>query len=161
MKHHYFRPIVSVLIAFCSLLPTERTLGQDTTDQLNDITTQFNLLLEQRVSDLNTELAGVNIALFDVHTLYQDVFPNEFTNLTSGCIQGPALSPFIAPTSICNNPDEFVYIDNVHPTSAAARRIGDVAFDALDDNVANLADEIFIFGDSLSDRHNLFGTVKV
>ncbi|MEA5534538.1 SGNH/GDSL hydrolase family protein [Crocosphaera sp. XPORK-15E] len=156
MNQQHSRTIVSVLVGLCSLLPTTKILAQDVTGQLNEITTQFNLLLEQEISDLNSELAGVNIALFDVNTLYKDVFPNEFTNFTSGCIQGPPLSPFIAPTSICDNPDEFVYIDNTHPTSAAAGRIADVALEALDMGVVDSVNEIFIFGDSLSDRNNLF-----
>lgn len=156
MNQQQRHAIVGISVCLCSLLPTSKTLAVNITDQLNSLTTEFNLLLDREIATLNTELTDVNIALFDANTLYREVFPNEFINTNSGCIQGPPLSPFVAPTSICDNPDQFVYIDNIHPTSAAASRIADVALEALNDDVEAVINEVFIFGDSLNDRNNLF-----
>lgn len=101
---------------------------------------------------MNGELTGINIALADVYTLYRDVLPNEFANSDSECFQGP----LSAPTSICNNPDSFIFLDNIHPTSATHSRIADISFAVLDNAVKASVDEVFIFGDSLSDRNNFY-----
>lgn len=156
MNKQYFRAIAISLLAWGNLCLVEKAQASEFTDQVNLLTIDFNQRLGQGITGLNQNLSEANISLFDTYSLYKNDFPNEFTNTTDACIQGPPLAPSSAPTSICNNPSEYVYFDDVHPTSAAANRIADIANDALDPGVVSALDEVFIFGDSLSDRNNLF-----
>lgn len=126
------------------------------TEELNQLTAEFNTLLDQEIEALNGTLPDSNISLFDVNTLFADVLPNEF-DTSQSCVQGPPLAPASAPTSICDNPDEFLLFDEVHPTSAAHSRIADTAIAALDPAVMAQTTNLMIFGDSLSDVGNVFG----
>ncbi len=126
------------------------------TEELNQLTSEFNTLLDQEIETLNGTLPDSNISLFDVNTLFADVLPNEF-DTSQSCVQGPPLAPASAPTSICDSPNEFLLFDEVHPTSAAHSRIADTAIAALDPGIMAQTNSLVIFGDSLSDVGNVFG----
>ena len=46
-----------------------------------------------------------------------------FTNVINGCLSG---------SRICGKPDEFLFWDGIHPTTAAHRVLGERAFYALE-----------------------------
>ena len=126
------------------------------TEELNQLTAEFNTLLDQEIDTLNNTLLGSNISLLDVNMLV-DLLPNELAETTQSCVQGPFLTPTLAPTSICTNPDEFLLFDEVHPTTFVHSRIADTAVTALAPDVIDQTTNLVIFGDSLSDVGNVFG----
>ena len=148
---------VSMTIVACSTLSYMQSAKANASGQLHGHTTAFNSILEQEVSSLSNTFPDVRIALLDANTLFADVLPGEFSEPVQSCVQGPPLAPASAPTSICNNPADYIFFDEVHPTTAAHERIADVAIAAIDATIPGDVTELFIFGDSLSDRGNVFG----
>ncbi|WP_396593868.1 SGNH/GDSL hydrolase family protein [Brevundimonas sp. R86498] len=69
---------------------------------------------------------GTNIILFDVakvsDLLAADPGRFGFTNVTQSCFTG---------TSVCSNPDSYLYFDGVHPTAAGHRLFAALADDYL------------------------------
>ena len=85
---------------------------------LSGLTTFFNHELEALLA-----AAGLSTRLFDAEALVASAAADPaafgFTNTTDSCLS--ALSP--VPT-VCPNPDEYIYWDDVHPTSAAHQTLG-------------------------------------
>ena len=148
---------VGATVMACSTFGYVQGAKADPSGQLHGHTTAFNSILEQQVSALEDTLPDASIALFDVNTLFSDVLPGEFAEPVESCVQGPPLAPASAPTSICNNPGDYIFFDEVHPTTEAHGRIADVAIAAIEQTISGEITELFIFGDSLSDRGNVFG----
>ncbi|MEM8505748.1 MAG: SGNH/GDSL hydrolase family protein [Cyanobacteria bacterium P01_D01_bin.1] len=129
-------------------------------DELTGITTAFNVALDNELDGLSVTLPDAQIALLDVSTLFTDELLIEFAQTVQSCVQGPPLAPASEPTSICINPSEYLFFDEIHPTATAHSAIGERAIEAVDQS---LSEEViagmtglFIFGDSLSDRGNVF-----
>lgn len=135
----------------------QSTVALTITEELNQLTTEFNTLLDQEITTLNVNLLGSNISLVDVNTLFADVLPNELTEINQSCIQGTPLAHAVAPTSICSNPENFLYYDEVHPTTTVHNRIAETAIATLSPEVLNQASKLILFGDSLTDVGNIFG----
>jgi phospholipase/lecithinase/hemolysin len=78
-------------------------------------------LLSQQYSDLQ-------IVTLDANRLYRDAIANPaafgFTNVISACLSG---------SRACSNPDQFLFWDGIHPTTAAHRILGEAAFSAIQD----------------------------
>lgn len=127
------------------------------TDELTQLTHEFNSQLAQEVDTLDESLADSNISLLDVDTLFSDILPAELANTVQSCVEGPPLAHAVFPTSICADPENFLYFDEVHPTTLVHSRIADTAIAALDTGVINQTDRLFVFGDSFSDKGNVFG----
>ena len=136
-----------------SMQPAQATVAKE----LSQLTADFNLRLSAEIETITTSLPDIHIALLDVETLFADVLPTEFTETTQSCVQGPPLAPASAPSSICPNPHEYLFFDEVHPTAQAHGRIADSAIAAIAQDIPGEVTELFIFGDSLSDRGNVFG----
>lgn len=81
---------------------------------------EFNLLLSAQLDRLESDL-GVTIYRFDVHDLFTRAIANpaEFglTNVTD-----PALDPLTG--IVVANPDEYLFWDSVHPTTAVHAIMG-------------------------------------
>ncbi|WP_392534432.1 SGNH/GDSL hydrolase family protein [Nostoc sp. C117] len=95
----------------------------------SDLTTTINLL--------NQELSPeTHIIPLDVNSLYNRIIasPKEFsfTNVTDSCIGDLSVVPIKVPVKpvVCN-PDQFLFWDEVHPTTATHQLIGELAFLAL------------------------------
>ena len=80
-----------------------------------NLTQAFNAALDGAVAQLRS-LPGIDIARLDAYALLNDLIarPDAFglTNVTDGCIT-PSRAPFT-----CQQPDEFVFWDGIHPTKA-------------------------------------------
>lgn len=94
---------------------------------LTALSTQHNALLSQVVADVS------QVTLFDVNGLFDQVLAGGFgfSNVTDPCLQG-----FVAPipglTGLpCDNPSEFLFWDNIHPTTRAHGQIAEAVFAEL------------------------------
>jgi phospholipase/lecithinase/hemolysin len=105
----------------------------------------FNTFSSEHNSSLNTELQvlsqqlspDINIIELNVNSLFDRIVaaPEEFgfTNVTNSCIsEDLSVVPIDVPTQqVFCNPEEFLFWDEVHPTTTAHKLIGELAFSAL------------------------------
>lgn len=105
-------------------LPGTRTTERSNT--LNDLTKKHNSGLAASLNGLRQQLSDINITYVDVNSLFNQVANNPkkfgFTNVTNPC-----LSQY----SKCNNPNEYLFWDNIHPTSAAHKLLVELALKRL------------------------------
>ncbi|WP_293040481.1 SGNH/GDSL hydrolase family protein [Moorena sp. SIO1F2] len=97
-------------------IPLSLRLGSVLSTGLTDLTDQHNSLLDSTLNLLSQSLADINLISFDANNLFNQILTNPgnfgFTNVTEGCLDE---TTFIA----CANPDEFVFWDSIHPTTAS------------------------------------------
>jgi thermolabile hemolysin len=93
---------------------------------LSSLSQAHNQGLRRSLKMLTQQHSHLEIVTLDASTLYRDAIANPsafgFTNVMSSCMLS---SP------PCGNPDQFLFWDGIHPTTAAHRIIGDTAFSAL------------------------------
>lgn len=102
-------------------------------NQLNSLTEVHNSLLEQQLNNLNTSLSGIELTTLDANSLFREIInePSQFgfTNIDNSCLLN-FQSGFIF-DGVCDNPNEFVFWDDVHPTGATNQLIAQLALDTL------------------------------
>lgn len=83
------------------------------------------------VADALTLFFGAEVTVFDGQALFDDISANPglygLANTSQPCIR-PSEAPFR-----CENPSEYLYWDNIHPTAAVHRILGDAVIDAWTD----------------------------
>ncbi|WP_242058132.1 MULTISPECIES: SGNH/GDSL hydrolase family protein [Nostoc] len=115
------------------LLANLPDLGQlpatrNTTNSVNlsALTQAHNQSLRRSLKVLIQQNPQLQIATLDANSLYRDAITNPaafgFTNVIGSCVSG---------SSICNNPEHFLFWDGIHPTTAAHRIIGENAFTTI------------------------------
>lgn len=76
-----------------------------------------------------SQQADVNIIPVDVNSLFNRAIttPSDFgfTNVTDACL---------TQASVCSNSDEYLFWDDIHPTTAAHELVGELAFSAVESN---------------------------
>ena len=74
-----------------------------------------------------SQQSGANIIPVDVNSLFEQAIANpqqfNFTNVTQSCL---------TQTSVCATPDKYLFWDDIHPTTAAHKFVGELAFSTLD-----------------------------
>lgn len=109
---------------------------RDISTVLNQLTQAHNALLTAKLSSFGQSQPSTKIISLDVNTLFADVLANPsafgLTNVTEPCLTN--FKPGFQFDGICSNPDEFLFWDDVHPTSAAYRLVSDVALAALNNS---------------------------
>ena len=101
-----------------------------TINTLNNLSEAHNAglsqLLNQFGNDFNTNLTNLNLISLEVNSLFSQATSGElgFSNTTAPCFNFNA-------GSICNNPDEYLFWDAQHPTTAAHRLVANAALTAL------------------------------
>ncbi|EAZ92088.1 SGNH/GDSL hydrolase family protein [Crocosphaera chwakensis] len=93
-------------------------------DCLNELTMAHNNGLASLLSSFS---ANVNIIQIDLNTLFNNTIENPspiFTNVTDPCFNTNT-------SEVCNNPNQFLFWDNSHPTAAGHQLIADTAFQSL------------------------------
>jgi thermolabile hemolysin len=97
---------------------------------LSSITSAHNQALAKVLQQLEQQTQA-KILTLDTHKLYEEAIKNPakfgFTNVTSACVNGSA---------ICQNPDQFLFWDGIHPTAATHRILGEQAFAAFETQVS-------------------------
>ena len=112
-------------------------LQQDVSTPLNQLTFAHNELLSAKLDVFGQSRPDVNIISLDINSLFADILasPGEFglTNTTDSCLIN--FQPGFLFDGVCDQPDEFFFWDDTHPTTAAYEIISDFALAALDDDV--------------------------
>ncbi len=62
------------------------------------------------------------------------------TNVTDQCFSATAISVFL-----CNNPDEYLFWDNLHPTTKAHKLIADAAYATIEKEFKSTPEPSTIF----------------
>lgn len=97
---------------------------------LTTLTTIHNVALATALSQLSSSNPGVNIIPVDINSLFNRAIANPgefgFNNITGSCVIGDLQNI----TSVCNNPNDFLFFDVVHPTTNAHRLVADTVFSA-------------------------------
>ncbi len=100
-----------------------RNVDSQISSGLNALTEAHNLGLAANLDSLSQK-SDINIIPVDVNSLFNEVItaPGEFgfTNVTDSCL-----------SVACANPDEFLFWDDIHPTTTAHELVGELAVSAL------------------------------
>ncbi|WP_293114689.1 SGNH/GDSL hydrolase family protein [Moorena sp. SIO4G3] len=109
-------------------IPQGLRLGSVLSTGLTDLTEQHNSLLDSTLNVLSQSLPDINLIFFDEYDLFNQVVTNPgnfgFTNVTGTCLDE---ATFIA----CANPDEFIFWDSTHPTTASNQILAEFTLAAL------------------------------
>ena len=101
------------------------TFNSPISSTLNDLTEAHNSGLAAKLDFLSQE-PDINIIPLDVNSQFNRAIahPGEFgfTNVTDSCL---------TTSSVCANPDEYLFWDDIHPTTAGHKLVGDLAYSAL------------------------------
>ena len=106
-------------------LPGTRTIERS--HALDDLTHKHNSELAASINGLHQQLSSdINIRYLDVNSLFNQIINNPhkfgFKNVTRPC-----LSKY----SICKNSNEYLFWDNIHPTTATHKLLMELAFSIL------------------------------
>jgi phospholipase/lecithinase/hemolysin len=131
-------------------LPLTRGINQQlpgTSDFFDNLTKVHNTSLATTLADLDKSLKDINLISFDVNSAFTTVLNNPgqfgFTDTTNSCFQR-------SPLSLCSfNPNEqnkFFFWDDIHPTTATHKVIGDFAFETIAANSKPVPESSTIVG---------------
>lgn len=103
------------------------TPADDRSSALSALTEAHNSGLAGALDSLSQNLGPVtNIIPLDVNAVFNRAIADPaqfgFTNVTNACLDN-----FV----VCDNPDEFLFWDNLHPTAAGHQLLGKAAFAAV------------------------------
>ncbi|MUH00589.1 phospholipase [Scytonema sp. UIC 10036] len=108
--------------------PRGLSLGSNEANLRTQVSQEFNASLAAALSNLSQTLPGINLITFDSAALFQDAIANPakygFTNVTESCINPVNLT-------ICANPNNYLFWDNLHPTTTAHAILGELVFTKL------------------------------
>lgn len=111
---------------------------EDIPSILNQLTFDHNELLSTKLSGFSESQPNANIVALDVNTLFADAIANPdafgLTNVTDTCLIN--FQPGFIFDGICDNPEEFLFFDDIHPTTTAYEFISDFALAALNETPA-------------------------
>jgi phospholipase/lecithinase/hemolysin len=102
--------------------------------QLTTLSTSNNALLATTLGNLSL-VPGVNIIPVDINSLFNQVLasPEEFgfKNVTTPCVIGDGNSIRAGNYTVCNNPNDYLFYDAVHPTTNAQRLVAQATLSAI------------------------------
>jgi len=106
-------------------LPATRSSANSA--HLSALTATYNQGLRRALKLLNQQYSDLQIVTLDANALYREAIANPaafgFSNVTSACLSG---------ASSCGKPDQFLFWDGIHPTTAAHQVIAERAFSILE-----------------------------
>jgi thermolabile hemolysin len=105
-------------------LPATRNTANSA--NLTALTRAHNQGLRQSLKVLRQQQPDLELAILDANALYQEAitYPArfEFANVTAACVSG---------STVCGQPEQFLFWDGIHPTTAAHQILGEKAFVAI------------------------------
>ena len=105
-------------------LPATRSSNNSVS--LSGLTQAHNQRLRRSLKLLSQQYPNLQIVTMDANKLYFEASANPaafcFTNVISACLSG---------TRACGNPDQYLFWDSIHPTTAAHRILAERAFSVL------------------------------
>lgn len=118
--------------------PRALSMGDQISMNLTSLSQTHNTLLDASLEDLN-QLDDINIIPLDVYSILNKTIANPeefgFTNVTNSCIHPLKNDGKLDGTGgfeICDNPNEFLFWDGIHPTTVAHAQLADDALEALE-----------------------------
>jgi len=118
--------------------PRALSMGDDISMTLTTLSQTHNTLLDASLANLS-QLDNINIAQLDAFSLLNKTIANPeakgFTNVTDSCIRPLNHDGKLDGTQafeVCDNPDEYLFWDGIHPTTVAHAQLADDALEALD-----------------------------
>lgn len=120
------RRFVVVNLPALGATPLAQSLGQETALLLNQITQQHNLALDRQLEGLEQTLPDLHLTRLDVEQLFEQAIQGQFafTNVKSPCFNRTT-------KQVCANPDQYLFWDALHPTTAAHRIVAELAAEKL------------------------------
>jgi thermolabile hemolysin len=93
---------------------------------LSALTQAHNQGLRRSLKVLAQQHPDLQIATLDANTFYREAITSPakfgFTNVTTACLNG---------SNACGHPDQFLFWDGIHPTTAAHLILGEAAFSTI------------------------------
>ncbi len=105
-------------------VPFAKVLGRS--DELSAITLEHNQKLALALDKIRSLNPGTRIASVDLFNLFEKS-QSVFQDSVNPCITGNSTNV----TAICSNPDDFLFYDDVHPTTRAHRFIASATLTAI------------------------------
>jgi phospholipase/lecithinase/hemolysin len=100
----------------------------------NNLTKSHNEKLASKLTELSQNL-GINIIDLNVNDLFRKITPNpqafNLTNTIDACLIGDFDSIRAGNFALCNDPDNYLFFDAVHPTTKGHRLIANAAIAAI------------------------------
>lgn len=98
---------------------------------LTALSTSHNALLADALNQFSAANPSVNIIPVDVNSLFNQVITSPeqfgFKNATASCVIGD----FQTIASVCNDPNDYLFFDAVHPTTGGYKLVADAALSAI------------------------------
>ncbi len=102
---------------------------------LTNLSALHNAELASSLNNLSSTL-NANIIPVDINSLFNRVEANPaefgFQNITNSCLVGDFNAIAAGKFSLCNDPNDFLFFDGVHPTTNAQKLVADTAFSAIE-----------------------------
>ncbi|MEQ8752864.1 MAG: SGNH/GDSL hydrolase family protein [Coleofasciculus sp. G1-WW12-02] len=118
--------------------PRVLSMGNDMSMALTSLSQTHNTLLGASLDNLS-QLDNINIVQLDAFSLLNKTIANPeakgFTNVTDSCIEPLKDDGKLDGTQdfkVCDNPDEYLFWDGIHPTTVAHEQLATDAFLALE-----------------------------
>jgi phospholipase/lecithinase/hemolysin len=112
------------------------SLGTAESNRLTSLSLTHNALLDTTLTNLSQSLPGSNLVSLDVFSIFNSALTNPeqfgFTNVTEACLDTTTLIP-------CENPNEYLFWDGIHPTTVTHDYLGEFALAALTPTPAPVA----------------------
>lgn len=118
--------------------PRVLRMGNDMSMALTSLSQTHNTLLDASLANLS-QLENIDIAQLDAFSLLNKTIANPeefgFTNVTDSCIEPLKDDGKLDGTQdfkVCDNPDEYLFWDGIHPTTVAHEQLANDALLALE-----------------------------
>ncbi|MBD2776642.1 SGNH/GDSL hydrolase family protein [Iningainema tapete] len=120
------RNILVVNVPDLGQTPRARRIGD--ANARTQVSQEFNASLTTTLNNLSQTLPGINLIPFDVNSIFAEAIANPtrfgFTNVTEPCLNTVNFT-------ICSNPNEYLFWDDIHPTTVTHRFLGELVFERL------------------------------